>query len=99
MLQVAGLTPSPSSLEQLHCHEALTTYAHETQEEENLFGALIADVVLPKLQELAVAWDPFDATATIAVIKLVDECSYGIDKNGRKFEVGMPFSLKEMTCI
>lgn len=86
-LQSPLLQPSPTSLEQLQSHEALSQYAHETQEEENLFGALISNCILPKLKEFAPAYDPYDTEATKRVIALVDEVTYGVERTGDRFEV------------
>lgn len=85
------LPPSPSDLEHFKWHATLSNYSHEagqTEAEDNVVGAMVADVVVPRLQELAKsAYDPYSTSATTKALNLVEEVTYCVDKNGRKFEV------------
>lgn len=97
------LPPSPTDLDHFKWHAALSNYSHEsgqTEAEDNVVGAMVADVVVPRLQDLAkVAYDPYSTSATTKALNLVEEVTYCVDKNGRKFEVCLSLDLHDLANL
>ncbi|CEQ40115.1 SPOSA6832_01682 [Sporobolomyces salmonicolor] len=97
--EIDELPRTPSDLSQYAWHQALTTYGHRQDPEDENFAedqpdestevvnALVTSVVIPRLEKLARAsYDPFSSRQTVAAIKVFDEVSYCVDKSSPRFE-------------
>ncbi|GAA5862749.1 hypothetical protein JCM1840_002660 [Sporobolomyces johnsonii] len=97
--EIDELPRTPSDLSQYAWHQALTTYGHrqdpeeedlnedQTDESAEVVNALVTSVVIPRLEKLARAsYDPFSSRQTVAAIKVVDEVSYCVEKSSPRFE-------------
>lgn len=92
---VPELPPSPVSLDAYQWHASLSSYAHHEHadaahadaENDDVVAGLVGAAVVPRLQAYArEAYDPYSSRATGRALAIVEEVTYCLDRDGRKFE-------------
>ena len=98
--QLSELPVAMQSMDAYRWHQSLASYAHvdhghtnghlpkASVEEDDLVAAMVGQTMVPRLQLFARdAYDPYSSRATTQALSMVEEVTYCLDPDGRKFEV------------